>query len=74
MFDELLELTGPTLLLAGSAMFVSVFLGLISGLLAAVKQYTWFDQGMTLFTLIGISAPSFWLGLMAVVLFTVQLD
>ena len=64
---------GLTLLLAGSALCVCVFLGLISGLLAAVKQYTWVDQGLTLFTLIGISAPSFWLGLMAVSLFTVQL-
>ena len=54
-------------------MCVCVLLGLISGLLAAVKQYIWVDQGMTLFTLIGISVTSFWLGLMAVSLFTVQL-
>ena len=73
VLNELLERMGPTLLLAGSALCVCVFLGLISGLLAAVKQYTWVDQGLTLFTLIGISAPSFWLGLMAVSLFTVQL-
>ena len=73
VLDELLERLGPTLLLAGSAMSVCVLLGLISGLLAAVKQYTWVDQGLTLFTLIGISAPAFWLGLMAVSLFTVQL-
>jgi len=73
VLDELLERLGPTLLLAGSAMCVCVLLGLIAGLLAAVKQYTWVDQGLTLFTLIGISAPSFWLGLMAVSLFTVQL-
>jgi peptide/nickel transport system permease protein len=73
VLDELLERLGPTLLLAGSAMCVCVLLGLIAGLLAAVKQYTWVDQGLTLFTLIGISAPSFWLSLMAVSLFTVQL-
>ena len=73
VLDELLERLGPTLLLAGSAMCFCVLLGLIAGLLAAVKQYTWVDQGLTLFTLIGISAPSFWLGLMAVSLFTVQL-
>jgi peptide/nickel transport system permease protein len=73
VLDELLERLGPTLILAGSAICVCVLLGLIAGLLAAVKQYTWVDQGLTLFTLIGISAPSFWLGLMAVSLFTVQL-
>jgi peptide/nickel transport system permease protein len=73
VLDELLERLWPTLLLAGSAMCVCVLLGLIAGLLAAVKQYTWVDQGLTLFTLIGISAPSFWLGLMAVSLLTVQL-
>ena len=54
-------------------MCICVLLGLISGLLAAVKQYTWVDQGLTLFTLIGISAPSFWLSLIAVSLFTVQM-
>ena len=73
VLDELLERMGPTLLLAGSARCVCVVLGLISGLLAPVKQYTWVDQGLTLFTLVEISAPSFWLGLMAVSLFTVQL-
>ena len=59
VLDELLERMGPTLLLAGSALCVCVFFGLISGLLAAVKQYTWVEQGLTLFTLIGISAPYF---------------
>ena len=73
VLDELLERLGPTLLLTGSAMCVCVLLGLISGLLAALKQYTLVDQGLNLFTLIDISAPSFWLGFMAVSLFTVQL-
>ena len=54
-------------------MCVCVLLGLISGLIAAVKQYKWVDQGMTLFTLVGISAPSFLLDLKAVSLFTVHL-
>jgi peptide/nickel transport system permease protein len=72
VLDELLERLGPTLLLAGSALLLCVMLGVVSGLLAAVKQYTWVDQALTLFTLLGISAPSFWLGLMAVSLFAVQ--
>ena len=66
VLDELLDRIVPTLILAGSAMLICVFLGLLSGLMAAVRQYSWVDQTLTVISLIGISAPSFWLALMAV--------
>ena len=73
VLDELLDRVVPTLILAGSAMLICVFLGLLSGLMAAVRQYSWVDQTLTVISLIGISAPSFWLALMAVALFCVHL-
>ena len=73
VLDELLDRIVPTLILAGSAMLICVFLGLLSGLMAAVRQYSWVDQTLTVISLIGISAPSFWLALMAVALFSVHL-
>ena len=73
VLDELLDRIVPTLILAGSAMLICVFLGLLSGLMAAVRQYSWIDQTLTVISLIGISAPSFWLALMAVALFSVHL-
>ena len=73
VLDELLDRIVPTLILAGSAMLICVFLGLLSGLLAAVRQYSWVDQTLNVISLIGISAPSFWLALMAVALFSVHL-
>ncbi len=73
VLDELLDRIVPTLILAGSAMLICFFLGLLSGLIAAVRQYSWVDQTLTVISLIGISAPSFWLALMAVALFSVHL-
>ena len=73
VLDELLDRIVPTLILAGSAMLICVLLGLLSGLMAAVRQYSWVDQTLTVISLIGISAPSFWLALMAVALFSVHL-
>ena len=73
VLDELLDRIVPTLILAGSAMLICVSLGLLSGLMAAVRQYSWVDQTLTVISLIGISAPSFWLALMAVALFSVHL-
>ena len=73
VLDELLDRIVPTLILAGSAMLICVFLGLLSGLMAAVRQYSWVDQTLTVISLIGISAPSFWLALMAVALLSVHL-
>ena len=73
VLDELLDRIVPTLILAGSAMLICVFLGLLSGLMAAVRQYSWVDQTLTVISLIGISAPSFRLALMAVALFSVHL-
>lgn len=62
-----------TLQLTVAAMGVAVVLGLPLGMLAALRHNTWLDlSGMTV-ALLGISIPGFWLGLMMIQLFSVQL-
>ena len=73
VIDEVLERLGPTLLLAGSALLLCTIFGLAAGVVSAIRQYGWQDKLLTLLVLIGISTPSFWLGLVLVLLFAVQL-
>ena len=73
VLDEVLERLGPTMLLAGTSLLICTLLGLVTGIVSAVKQYGWQDKVLTLIVLIGISTPSFWLGLILVLLFSVQL-
>ena len=73
VLDEILERLGPTLLLAGTALVLATVLGLAAGVVAAVRQYGWPDRLLTLIVLVGISTPSFWLGLILVLLFAVRL-
>lgn len=74
VLDEVLERLGPTLLLAGTSLLICTMLGLVAGIVSAVKQYGWQDKILTLVVLIGISTPSFWLGLILVLIFSVHLQ
>ncbi|MFP4484668.1 MAG: ABC transporter permease [Spirochaetota bacterium] len=73
VIDEVLDRLGPTLLLAGSSLLIAAVLGMAAGIVAAVKQFGWQDMILTVVVLVGISTPSFWLGLVFVLLFSVQL-
>jgi peptide/nickel transport system permease protein len=72
VLDEVLDRLGPTLLLAGVALFICSLLGVLGGIISAVRQYGWPDKLITLLVLIGISTPSFWLGLVLILLFAVE--
>ncbi|MFO7780723.1 MAG: ABC transporter permease [Spirochaetia bacterium] len=73
VIDEVLDRLGPTLLLAGSSLLFATVMGMVAGIIAAVKQFGWQDMFFTVIVLVGISTPSFWLGLVFVLLFSVQL-
>ena len=73
VIDEVLDRLGPTLLLAGSSLLFAAVMGMFAGIIAAVKQFGWQDMFFTVIVLVGISTPSFWLGLIFVLLFSVQL-
>jgi peptide/nickel transport system permease protein len=73
VIDEVLERFGPTLLLAGTSLILCTIFGLLAGVVQAVRQYGWPDKLISLLVLIGISTPSFWLGIVLVLLFAVEL-
>jgi peptide/nickel transport system permease protein len=62
-----------TLELAGSALLLSVLVGIPIGVSSATKRNTAVDQTVMGFALVGQSVPGFWLGIMLVFLFGVQL-
>ena len=58
-----------TLVLMLSAFTVAVVLGLTTGIVSAVRQYSIFDHAMTLGAMVALSIPTFWLGLMGIYVF-----
>jgi ABC-type dipeptide/oligopeptide/nickel transport system permease component len=63
------EALSGTLILALSAMFIATSLGILLGVLAAVKQNTWMDTSAVFASVLGISAPSFFMGIILAYLF-----
>jgi peptide/nickel transport system permease protein len=55
------------------SMLFSASLGILIGIYSAVKQYTKTDYFATFLSFIGISIPNFWLGIMLILVFSVQL-
>ncbi|HEY2992825.1 MAG TPA: ABC transporter permease [Methylomirabilota bacterium] len=62
-----------SLLLALAAMAFSLVIGIPSGILAAVRVNSWWDSGGKIFALLGLSMPSFWVGLLLILFFSVYL-
>jgi peptide/nickel transport system permease protein len=55
------------------ALVITLAIGLVTGVLAALRQNTWVDQAAMMFAMIGISLPNFYLGLLMIILFAVDL-
>jgi peptide/nickel transport system permease protein len=72
VLDEVTERFGATLILAGTSLVLCSILGLLAGVVSAVRQYGLTDKIVTFAVLIGISTPSFWLGLLLILVFAVQ--
>ena len=62
-----------TLALSAYALILTLAIGLTSGIVAALRQNTWIDQAAMVFAMIGISLPNFYLGLLMIILFAVEL-
>ncbi len=62
-----------SLLLAAAAMAFSLLIGIPSGILAAVRVNSWWDSLGKIFALLGLSMPSFWVGLLLILFFSVYL-
>ena len=62
-----------SLILALTAMAFSLILGIPTGILAAVRVGGWWDSAGKVFSLLGLSMPSFWTGLLMILFFSVYL-
>ena len=62
-----------SLLLAAAAMAFSLLIGIPSGIIAAVRVNGWWDSAGKIFALLGLSMPSFWVGLLLILFFSVYL-
>jgi peptide/nickel transport system permease protein len=72
--EELVWRMPTTLALVSLALLFSVAIGIPAGLLSAALRNSWADHAARLLTLVGLSLPSFWLGLMLIIFFSLWLD
>ncbi|MDQ0337941.1 peptide/nickel transport system permease protein [Caldalkalibacillus uzonensis] len=63
-----------TVELAVVSMAISIFIGLIAGIISAVKRYSIWDVSVMLIALFGLSMPNFWLGIMLIIWFGIGID
>lgn len=68
-----LERIPATLELTIAALLVSIAISLPLGILAAIRRGTWVDNLATSFAVLGQSTPNFWIGLLLILVFSVQL-
>lgn len=73
VFMEIFTRFNYTVRLAFTAIAISSILGVLLGILSAIRQYSKTDNIITAITLILTSMPDFWLGLMLIILFAVKL-
>ena len=71
--DLIFEKLPNTLQIALASLIIALLIGVPVGIISAVKQYSAFDYISMIAALIGVSMPSFWLGLMLVLIFSVNL-
>ncbi len=74
VFEDILRVFPATIELATVATIFGVLIGLPLGVFAAVNQGKWIDHIVRFVGLMGYSLPVFWLGLMGLILFYMQLD
>ena len=64
--EELINSFGPTIELSIAALLVALVIGLPAGVLAAIKRRTGVEYGTMVLSLVGISMPVYWIGLMLI--------
>jgi peptide/nickel transport system permease protein len=72
VIDIIGETLGPTLVLAGATLVLIFALGVLTGVLQAVRQHGAVDRILSIISLFFYSMPSFWLGLMLMLLFALK--
>lgn len=73
VLSEILERFNATLILSGSAFVLCSLFGILVGVVSAAKQFSAVDKLLTFIVLIGISIPSFFLGMLMILFFAIDL-
>jgi len=73
VLEELKTYFPNTVVLATAAILVALATGIPLGILAALRQGSWLDLGVMVLALLGVSMPVFWFGLLAILIFSVEL-
>ena len=71
--DEVIKAVGNTLRLAVMATLIGFILGGLFGFVAGYFQNSWVDKAASLTSVLGVSVPHYWLGMVLVIVFSVQL-
>ncbi|MDA0244843.1 MAG: ABC transporter permease [Chloroflexi bacterium] len=71
--DLIVQRVPQTLWVVGLSYVISVLIAIPIGILSAYKQYSWFDQIGTFISMIGFSMPTFFTGLLMIIIFSVYL-
>jgi peptide/nickel transport system permease protein len=71
VMDILMDALPGTLMLASASMLLAILLGIPLGVLSAIKKDTWWDSTALFTSILGISAPSFFMGIIISYLFGV---
>ena len=72
--DLIVERMPQTLWVVGMSYVVGILIAIPIGVISAYRQYSWIDQAGTLFSMIGFSVPTFFTGLVLIVVFSVKLQ
>ncbi len=70
---EVMSAVSNTLLLAGAAALAGVLLGCVLGALAGYRHGSWVDRAATVLSVVGVSIPHYWLGLVLTIVFSIWL-
>jgi len=73
VLDVIMERVPATFILMGSGMSLAIIIGMLIGILGAVKRYSVFDYLATTGAMVALSFPTFWFGLMTIFLFSLKL-
>lgn len=69
--DLIVERMPQTLWVVGMSYVVGILIAVPIGVISAYRQYSWFDQAGTFFSMVGFSVPTFFTGLLLIVIFSV---
>ncbi len=69
----IMERLPATIELTFAALIFATLLGGLLGILSALRPYSWFDAFASIFALAGVAMPVFWLGMLAILIFSLEL-